>query len=244
MVPFLLPALVAAVALLYASVGHGGASGYLAVLAVAGLPPAEMASTALVLNLLVAGISWLSFARAGHFRPRLLAPFLLSSLPAAWLGGYLSVSPRGYALLLAFSLTAAAARMALPDRRPGPPAGRPPRLAALGLGAGIGFLSGAVGVGGGIFLSPLLLILRWADPKETAAASAAFIWLNSLAAIVGRAVAGSFGPGATLWLLAAALAGGLAGAHLGARRFAGLTLRRLLAAVLLVAAAKLLLQAV
>lgn len=238
-----MPALVALVAFLYASVGHGGASGYLAVLAFTTFDPRAMASTALTLNLLVAGLSWLAFGRRGYFSLRLTAPFLVTSIPAAWLGGYLSLSPRSYALLLALALLLAAVRMALPQRlaREGAP-NRAPLGAALLLGAVMGLFSGMIGVGGGIFLSPVLILLGWADVKHTAATSAAFIWLNSLAGVVGRMAAGTYQPGQLVWLVPAAFAGGLVGAYLGAGRFSSLTIRRLLALVLVLAAGKLVLQ--
>jgi uncharacterized membrane protein YfcA len=238
----LLLALVFLVAVAYSSVGHGGASGYLAVLSFFGLAPAAMASSALLLNLLVAGLAFISYLRAGHFVFRLLWPFLLTSIPFAFLGGLLAIPPKVYLLLLACVLGFAAFRLILVA----PTAQEEgfiklPRLAvALPIGAAIGLLSGVVGVGGGIFLSPLLILLHWADAKRTAAVSAAFIWINSLAGLYGHLTRQRVDWSALLWLVAAAFAGGLLGSWLGAQRFRGLWLRRILGVVLLIATIKLL----
>ncbi len=231
------------IALLYASVGHGGASGYLAALSFVAVRPDEMATTALTLNVVVATMALISFRRAGHFDGRLAWPFLAASVPAAFVGGLMPVPVRLYQILLAIALGVAAIRLAVNFRgRENDRAVRPRLAFALPVGGGIGWLSGVVGVGGGIFFSPLLLLLRWASPKQTAAASAAFILVNSVAGLGGRAVRSGFEYG-TLWpLLAAALLGGWVGAHLGANHFSGQTLKRLLAVVLLIAAAKLLLS--
>lgn len=229
------------IALSYASVGHGGASGYLALLALApmALAPDQMAATALTLNLVVAGTGLVAFARAGHFEGRLAWPFLAASVPAAFLGGVTPVSVRAYAALLAGSLSIAAVRLFITGRRNDPL--RPPRSSiAVPVGAGVGWLSGAIGVGGGIFLSPLLVLFRWANAKQTAAASAAFILVNSAAGLAGRFVRGALGYGMLWPLLIAAFAGGIVGSHLGANHFSGALLKRLLAVVLLVAALKLL----
>jgi len=232
---------IAIVALIYASVGHGGASGYLAVMALFAYAPAHMASSALLLNVLVAGTSWVMFCRAGYGAWRLLWPFLVGSVPAAFLGGWLPVSGRVYGWLLAAALLVAAARLCLAvPPMTGSMIRRPGRLVALAVGAGIGLLSGIVGVGGGIFLSPLMVLLRWADPKPTATASAGFIVVNSVAGLAGRMATGRLVIGSVMPLVVAAFAGGLIGARLGANHFSGLWLRRVLAAVLVVASVKLL----
>lgn len=238
----LLLGLVFLVAAAYSSVGHGGASGYLAVLSFFSLAPAAMAPGALCLNLLVAGTSFTAYWRAGHFTWRLLWPFLLTSVPFALLGGLTPVSSRTYVLLLAAVLLFAAYRLlaTVPPPQEESFLRLPRWWVALPVGAGIGFLSGVIGVGGGIFLSPLLLLRKWADAKRTAAASAAFIWVNSVAGLYGHLHRQSVDWGALAWLVAAALAGGLVGSTLGAQRFRGLWLRRILAVVLLVATVKLL----
>ncbi len=241
-----LSALVLIVAALYSSVGHGGASGYLAVLSLFAFAPVQMATAALVLNVLVAGTGTVNFWRAGHLSWRLLWPFALAAVPAAFLGGLLGVKPELYGLLLAAVLAFAALRLVLRlEPGGGAEGGQPPSLGvALPVGGGIGLLSGVVGVGGGIFLSPLLILRRWATTKQTAAASAAFIVANSLSGLLGRALGGHFELGPLAWLIPAAFVGGLAGSYLGASRFSGLWLRRLLAVALLVAAVKLVLAAV
>lgn len=240
MPPITLLILIFLVALVYASVGHGGASGYLAVMALAGgWLPAQMSTSALLLNLLVAGAAWLMFWRAGHGSVSLLWPFAAASVPAAVVGGWLPVSAHTYRWLLAFCLLAAAVRLCLPSPRDVQPFTAPSPAVALPVGGAIGVLSGVVGVGGGIFLSPLMVLLRWADVKRTAAISAAFIVVNSLAGLAGRLIAGRFVVGPLVPLLLAAFAGGAVGARLGANHFSGLWLRRVLALVLAIASAKL-----
>jgi uncharacterized membrane protein YfcA len=238
----LLLGLVFLVAIAYSSVGHGGASGYLAVLSFFGLAPVAMAPSALCLNLLVAGTSFTSYWRAGHFAFRLLWPFLLTSIPFAFLGGLTAVSPRTYLFLLAAVLIFAAYRLlvVVPPKKEEYFIRVPSLWVALPVGAGIGFLSGIIGVGGGIFLSPLIILLKWADTKRTAAASAAFIWVNSAAGLYGHLLRTTVNWSALLSLVAVAFAGGLIGSHLGAQRFQGLWLRRILGVVLLVATVKLL----
>lgn len=229
------------VALLYSSVGHGGASGYLAVLALFGFTPDEMRSSALLLNLLVAGVAFANYFRAGHFERRLFWPFALSSIPFAFIGGRSTAPPKVYAALLAAALAFAAFRLIMPSPETGRTDNSPPSAPlALALGAAIGLLSGLVGVGGGIFLSPLMILLGWADARRTAAVSAAFIWVNSAAGLLGQASRFASHQPLTLWPLAlAALAGGLIGSRAGARSFTPLLLRRVLGVVLLTAALKL-----
>ena len=240
MPPVALLILIFLVALVYASVGHGGASGYLAAMALAGSqPPAQMSTSALLLNLLVAGTAWLAFWRAGYGSFRLLWPFAAASVPAALIGGSLSISAQAYRWLLAACLLAAAARLCLPSMRDAQGLRGPSPAVALPVGGTIGLVSGIVGVGGGIFLSPLMVLLRWADVKRTAAVSAAFIVVNSLAGLAGRLIAGRLAVGSLWPLLLAAFAGGLVGARLGANHFSGVWLRRLLALVLAIAAGKL-----
>lgn len=235
------PTAVFLVAALYASVGHGGASGYLAVMALLAIPPEIMKPGALALNLLVAGIGAVQYFRAGHFRFHLLWPFALTSIPMSYAGARLPVSPNAYGLVLAATLVWAGARLAFAPReaadgqapRPAPPLGL-----SMAVGALVGIVSGMVGVGGGIFLSPLFIFMRWAPAKETAAVSAAFIWLNSAAGLLGHAhTAVRWPDGWMVWAAAAAI-GGILGSYWGSQKFSTLTLRRILAVVLLIAAGK------
>ena len=232
---------------LYSTVGHGGASAYLALAALVGLSRETMVPIALALNVLVTSLGLWHYWRAGHFRLRLLLPFVVTSVPMAFVGGSLEISPELFALLLGTALLLAALRLLGLSRTMAPAREGEPRLLwpfGLALGALLGFLAGLIGVGGGIFLSPLLLFLGWADAKRTAAVSAAFIWLNSLSGLSAHALKGSLDWGLLLPLLIVVAIGGGLGSRLGAFRFPPVAIQRLLGAVLLVAAAKLLLQAV
>lgn len=233
--------LVFLVAALYASVGHGGGSGYLAVLGLFGVTPAVMKPAALSLNILVSGIGTARFTTAGHFSWRLFWPFAAASVPAAFVGGYVQLPGDVYQTLVGVLLLWAAWRLA----RRSPDGARvlrhPPIWAALGVGAAIGLLSGLVGVGGGIFLSPILLLAGWAGAHRTAAVAAPFILVNSAAGLLGfLAATGGIPAPVPLWVVAAVL-GGWLGAGLGSRRLPAAPILRLLAVVLVVAAAKLLL---
>lgn len=232
---------------LYASVGHAGASGYLAVMALLSLAPGVMRPTALAINVLVAAIALTQFARAGHFSWRLVWPFLVASIPMAFLGGTISLPDRPLKIAIGIVLLLTALRMAAMAYRKPVPAGtptatRPPALpAAVATGGVLGLVSGLTGTGGGIFLSPILLLARWADTKRTAATSACFILANSLAGLGGLAKAGWTPKPWLAVLAAAACVGGLIGASFGSRRATPRTLNALLAGVLLIAGAKLIL---
>ncbi|MBI5060395.1 sulfite exporter TauE/SafE family protein [candidate division KSB1 bacterium] len=238
--PVLLSLLVLVVAALYSSVGHGGASGYLAVLALFSVAPAQMAGTALVLNIAVSALALFAFARSGHFNPRLTLPIIAVSVPLAFLGGLAQLPDPLYQRLLAFALVVAAIRIAMNvaagDQAP---TLRPVNLTvALPASAGIGLLSGMIGIGGGIFLSPLLILTRWATAKQSAATAAAFIFVNSNAGLVGRIVTHRLELMDSPWPIFAAVVGGIVGSRIGATQYSILTLRRVLAVVLLIAAAK------
>ena len=235
-----LAAVIFAAAILYSSVGHAGASGYLAAMALFGVAPEVMKPTALTLNIAVAVITSVRFYRAGHFSWSLSWPFLASSVPLAFVGGAVTLPGGVYRALVGLVLLFAAYRLfwyreVERERR------RPRIAAALLWGAVLGFVSGLTGVGGGIFLSPLLLFMGWATFREAAGASAVFILLNSAAGLLGHlSSVQSLPPTALVWAVAAVL-GGLVGSELGVRRMAEVTLRRLLGVVLVIAGVKLIL---
>ena len=226
------------VAVLYSSVGHAGASGYIAVMSLMSLAPAVIKPSALALNILVAAIASWQFFRAGHFSWRLFWPFALLSVPFAFVGGYVTLPEFGFKILLGLVLLYSAFRLfAEPGREPA--AAAPARPAALGAGAAFGLLSGLTGTGGGIFLTPLLLLKGWARAKQAAAVSALFILLNSTAGLLGNISSTRSLPDYLPSLLVAAGVGGLIGSHFGSRKFAPLWIKRFLAAVLFIAGVKL-----
>lgn len=198
------------VAFLYASVGHAGASGYIAVMSLAALPPTSIRPVALVLNILVACLATWQFARAGHFSWRLFWPFALLSVPAAFVGGYLKLPNHAFQILVGVVLLFSAYRFFTKQYSDGD-IREPKKGVALAVGAGLGLLSGLTGTGGGIFLTPLLLFRRWASTKPAAAVSALFILLNSISGLLGNFSSTRFLPDYTIWFLGAALVGGLAG---------------------------------
>lgn len=227
------------VSFLYASVGHGGASGYLALMSLFAFSAATMRPTALVLNCIVSGIAFLQYYRSGHFRPKLFLPFAIASIPAAFVGGRIELDEDLYRKLLALVLMFSIFRLLskLPATRE---ALNPPNtILAMLFGGVIGLLSGMIGIGGGIILSPLLLLLHWATLRQTAAISALFIFVNSLSGLAGMGThAIGWSPQMTA-MIVTATAGGLAGSYGGAMKFSDTGLRRILAAVLLIAAVKL-----
>jgi uncharacterized protein len=225
-------------AILYSSVGHAGASGYLAAMAFAGMAPAPMRPTALVLNLLVASIATVRFARAGYFSWRLLWPFALGSVPFAYVGGGITLPGDWYRALVGLVLWVAAVRLWL-NLTVSRQERQPPVIVAVLCGAGIGLLAGLTGTGGGIFLSPLLLFLRWAETRQTGGVAAAFILLNSLAGLAGNPASLSNLPADLPLWAAAVVIGGLIGAEIGSRRIGTPAFRRVLGVVLLVAGGKL-----
>ena len=244
----ILPLVIGLVALLYASVGHAGATGYIAVMTLLGIPPAVVRPTALALNVIVATIASVQFFRAGHFRGRLFWPLAVASVPCAFVGGALTLPTGAFEAVLGGVLLASAARMLIDARRPTSddlaateplPIDRPTVVWAA-IGGGIGLLSGLTGVGGGVFLTPALLALGAAPVKTIAAVTAPFILVNSLAGLGGGLLAGRPFPAASLPVIAAALVGGVIGSSMGAFRLPPQTLRLLMAAVLAFASVKLL----
>lgn len=226
-------------AFLYASVGHGGASGYLALMALFSFAPEEMRPTALVLNLFVAGVSFIQFARQGHFQWKLFMVFAILSIPASFLGGLLHIDPKWYKIILGCFLLIATVRMLgvfggekQTERKVSLPIG-------LMIGAGIGFFSGLIGIGGGIILSPVILLLGWGNAKQAAATSALFIWVNSLSGLLGQWQSEIVLNDRLWWFVAVAVFGGFAGAHFGSKVLNNQKLRIVLGFVLVLASLKL-----
>jgi uncharacterized protein len=237
----LLSASIAIVAFLYSSVGHAGASGYIAVLTlVTSLAPQEIKPVALVLNVVVAVIGTVQFARAGHFTWSLFWPFALLSVPAAAAGGYIQLPTHYLKFLLGAVLLFSAFRLFLRKEDPAETQA-PSRKIAIATGAGIGFMAGLTGTGGGIFLTPLMLFCGWAKVKQAAAVSAPFILVNSIAGLAGYFSSGKPVPNFSWWLAIIAAAAGLAGSHMGSRRLPARQIQILLAIVLIIAGGKLLL---
>ncbi|MFL6584093.1 MAG: sulfite exporter TauE/SafE family protein [Chthoniobacterales bacterium] len=233
-----LAAAIAVVAFLYSSVGHAGASGYIAVMSLFGMAPDVIKPTALLLNIVVATIGAFQFWRAGHFSWRLFWPFALLSIPFAFLGGWLALPAHFFKLLVGIVLLFSAARFFI---RAGDDAVRttPSRPVALVSGAGLGFLAGLTGTGGGIFLTPLLLLMKWARTKTASAVSAVFILVNSIAGLAGNIGSAKRFPFFALALVGAVIVAGSAGSYLGSQRFPHTAIKRLLAVVLTLAGVKL-----
>lgn len=235
----LLLLLLSLVAFLYSSVGHGGASGYLAIMAIMGVAPAMMKSSALVMNLAVSLFSFIGFYRAGHFRLKLFLPFALASIPMAFVGGTMTLSDSIYKKILAvcilFSIVRLIYKFDTDENNRSIPI-----WAGVLSGGLIGLLSGMIGIGGGIILSPLMLLMRWANLKETAAVSALFIFVNSLSGLYGQLQKGGINlPENMQWAVLATIIGGLAGSYFGSQKFNVPTLKKLLAVGLVIACLKL-----
>jgi uncharacterized protein len=228
------------VAFLYASVGHGGASGYLFLMALFHAAPDVMKPTALVLNVFVSLVAFIQFYRGKHFQWRLFLPLALFSIPLAFLGGQITVSAEVYRKVLGLLLLLPVVRFLFFSRVEVTEPKEARLLPLLFIGGSIGFLSGMMGIGGGILLSPLLLLFRWADQKQTASVSALFIFVNSLSGLSGQLTKGIHFTAEMYGYIFLALTGGLLGAWAGARKFPQPILKNILATALLVAAGKLL----
>lgn len=227
-------------AILYSSVGHGGASGYLALMAIFSFSPEFMRPSALVLNIFVSSISLFSYFQNGHFRLKLLLPFIITSIPFAFLGGAISVNPKTYKVILGIFLIIAIARMIYRPKGKTDEQKKVNKYGALAIGIILGFFSGLIGIGGGIILSPIIVLLRWGSIKETAAVSAAFILVNSVSGLIGQ-----FSQGIELapeigYMLGAAVMGGIIGSYMGSYKVSDQILRYALAIVLSFASVKLL----
>jgi uncharacterized membrane protein YfcA len=224
-------------AFLYASVGHGGASGYLAALALFSVAPGIMKQSALLLNLGVSFMSFIAFYRQGYFKWRLFWPFALGSIPAAFLGAQIPLSDSTYKQILGACLLLAVFRMLSSLRES--QANSLPLWAGLSVGTSIGLLSGMIGIGGGIILSPVLLLFRWANLKEAAAVSALFIFVNSLSGLAGLKTWIPLDQSSLIYWLVASLIGGFLGARWGASFASNTKVKWVLALVLIIAACKL-----
>lgn len=229
--------LLAIMAFLYASVGHGGASGYLAIMAIFAIAPPVMKQTALLLNLGVSLMSFIAFYRQGYFKWNLFWPFALGSIPAAFLGARIPLTDSTYKQILGACLFLAVIRMVVTLKE------SEPRKLNLGMGvlagAAIGVLSGMIGIGGGIILSPLLLLFRWASLKEAAAVSALFIFVNSVSGLAGLKTWIPMDQSQMMYWLAASLVGGFLGARWGAAIASNVKVKWILALVLIIASLKL-----
>jgi len=236
----LLTIAIVVIAFLYSCVGHAGASGYIAVMSFFGLAPAVIKPTALILNILVAGMAAWQFWRAGYFSWRLFWPFALLAIPMAFLGGYVDLPTRIFKVMVGMVLIFTAFRF-LFQTYADVVLREPPRFLSVLIGGGLGLLSGLTGTGGGIFLTPLLLFNRWARAKPAAAVSAFFILANSTAGLLGNFSSTRLFPSYALVLALGAVVGGTAGSYLGSHQFDHVVIKRILAIVLLIAGAKLIL---
>jgi uncharacterized protein len=228
------------VAFLYASVGHGGASGYLALMALFSITPEVMKPTALLLNLFVSLTSFIQFYRGGHFKWKIFLPLAIASVPFAFIGGLITIDASIYKKLLGFLLLIPIIRFLFFPNIPVNELKKSNNILSLVIGEAIGFLSGLIGIGGGIILSPILLLLKWTDQKQTAAISALFIFVNSLSGLIGQLTKGiHFSPDMYAYV-GIAFTGGLCGAYFGSLKFNQNILKYVLAIVLMLAAYKLL----
>jgi uncharacterized membrane protein YfcA len=222
---------------LYSTFGQAGASGDIAAMGFVGVPAESIKPIALILNMLVATIATYKFNRSGNIPRKLLWPFALTSVPAAFIGGRVSLPSHIYRPVVGFLLLYAAYRL-VRFSTSREPIKKVPLIVAMSCGACIGFISGLIGIGGGIFLSPLLLLAGWAETRQSAGVSAAFILVNSAAGLAGNISSLHHVPTLVLWLLPAAALGAFVGSHLGSKRFNPVLLRWLLAVALVIAAVK------
>lgn len=231
---------IALMAFLYASVGHGGASGYHALMVLFAISPVLMKSTALTLNIFVAGISFYHYYSAGYFKWKTFIPFAVGSIPFAYLGGRMQIADEIYKGILALFLVFAVLKMLGIVGEGKKEIKQLPFGIGLILGALLGFVSGLIGIGGGIILSPLLLLFRWAKMKEAAAISALFIFVNSISGLVGLITSGNYQAVDKIYYwIVIALVGGFAGSYVGSRKMTNKGVRYLLALVLSLASVKL-----
>jgi len=231
--------LLAVVAFLYSSVGHGGASGYLALMSLFSFPISVMKPSALLLNLFVSAISFYFYYRKEFYKPKLFYPFAITSVPAAFLGGMMPLENSTYKILLGIVLILAAFRLLgffINKENEIKPINN---VLAMAIGFAIGLLSGMLGIGGGVILSPVLLLLGWATIKETAAISSLFIFVNSIAGLSGYFMGDKTFPSDSFYLVPIAVFGGFLGSYYGSSYFSNKVLKYVLASVILIASFKL-----
>lgn len=227
------------VSFLYSSVGHGGASGYLALMSIFSFAPNTMRPTALLLNVFVSLIAFIQYYRSGYFQWKLFLPFAIASIPTAFLGGFITIDAGLYKKILGVLLIIPTIKLVGIKFQTEQSIKQINLYTAVLIGAVIGFFSGMIGIGGGVILSPVILLLHWADMKHTAAVSALFIFVNSIAGFAGLFTSRFEYQPEMMWMIAIAFTGGLAGSYLGVKKFENLLLKRILAVVLVIAAVKL-----
>lgn len=233
---------IALIAMLYSSVGHGGATGYIFIMMLAGINVIEMRSSILVMNILVSGIAFLAFYRAGYSHFRKFLPFIIISIPAAFAGALIHTNMMVLRVLIAIVLLLWIIRLIISLKRKNFETRPVPLLSALATGGIIGFIAGMTGIGGGVLLTPVLILMRWTSLKEASCLAALFILVNSLAGLTGNIINGIHLSGLLLYCIPAALAGGLTGSWLGARHFSFSMIKYVVIFILLIACCKLLMM--
>jgi uncharacterized membrane protein YfcA len=228
------------VAALYSSIGHAGASGYLAIMALLSFAPVAIKPTSLVLNILVASIATYKFIKAGYFDRKIFLSFIITAFPMAFLGGYLAIGPQYFKLLAGLFLVVSAMLLIVKEYLKAPTAanGTMPLYWGLGLGAVIGLVSGLIGVGGGIFLSPIIIMANWTTVKKASGIAALFILCNSLAGLAGHFSSLNKIDGNIFYWVVAVLLGGFIGSHFGTAKFNNRIITYCLFLVLLTAGLK------
>ena len=237
LIPFLAVSIFV-VAILYASVGHGGASGYLAIMALFSLHPEALKPTALLLNIVVAGVGTYLYCMAGQFSWRVFWPFVITSIPMSYLGGTISLPPEFYRPILGMVLFYAAWRLFVRRKHEEYDATTPSLPLAMVVGGGLGFASGVIGVGGGIFLSPLMILLRWAKVREVSGIAAMFILVNSVSGLFGHLNSLQHVPSYAPILAGVCLAGGTIGALCGSRHLPVATILKAMSIMMVLAGGK------
>lgn len=243
---FIIP-LIFIVALLYSVVGHGGASGYIAVLTFFHYESGFISTSALILNLVVSLIAFSNFKKMGYFDYKLLLPFIITSVLFAFVGGYIKVSKTVFSLLLGISLLFSAGRLLFAFTENGAYKNKVPLFLGLTLGSVIGFVSGIVGIGGGIFLSPILIFLKFANPKSTAAVSSIFIFINSISGLLAKMIRFKLSlpsPNLLIIFLIVVVLGGYIGSYLSSKKFSISVLQKVLGITLIIAGLKLIFTSV